>query len=551
MVEPDTVTTADITALSQLREAVGARFLGYVLACTPDAAEELLSGTRNLSAKQLPVVRRMSATLNLLPADLAPDLKTNAIQYLLVQVEDGRTMAARLRAQVRDDEAVPVTAEPGLEQHMAALAFDAYPAFLYPNEETEWPFSDRPNINVSRIIHQHPQYKQFLSAILSDPKIGKKFVKTSNELGHYTHVYSNVGRGGGQQLAMLPEIIMMNALRRLKIAALDPIAFVEAAVDELKLSRTILGGGQNHGATVAAKVAFTGILLPPGATLDFAGAIIREVSEADRRYAPAALKGKLSGEDAAGNHATVNYDGDVLMEYNFPYSARVSSEPIDMTGGWPNDLYPPSEIDAIILHLRFGLMLAIERESRAQLVPTWRLYQAPLESASSLSWYDPRHGVGIMPVALTADEFTAWSGWCEKLSAPHVSKIDVALSRILRAVAERREPSDLLVDSVIAWENIFGTKEGEPTFRITACLASLLEDTLEKRLALRTKLSAIYTLRSDVVHGNRPLKRTEFATCYEALDIAIRAVKILLSDRSDILQQPDGGRRSAMLLLGG
>ena len=90
-----------------------------------------------------------------------------------------------------------------------------------------------------------------------------------------------------------------------------------------------------------------------------------------------------------------------------------------------------------------------------------------------------------MPVQLTEAEVAAWGEWYARLSTAHVTRISLALSRILRALAERREPSDVLIDSVIAWENLFGTSEGEPTFRVSTCLAVLLEDSFDARADLK------------------------------------------------------------------
>jgi hypothetical protein len=108
----------------------------------------------------------------------------------------------------------------------------------------------------------------------------------------------------------------------------------------------------------------------------------------------------------------------------------------------------------------------------------------------------------------------------------------------------------VLIDSVIAWENLFGTKDGEPTLRVTASLALLLESEREARRKLRTRLAKIYGLRSDVVHGNKPLSKSDYPLCYEALDIAIQALRVLLQDRTDVLEKPDGAQRSLHLILG-
>jgi len=154
-----------------------------------------------------------------------------------------------------------------------------------------------------------------------------------------------------------------------------------------------------------------------------------------------------------------------------------------------------------------------------------------------------------MPTELNEAEVTAWGQWYERLSSAHLDKIELALTRILRAIAERLEPSDVLIDSVIAWENLFGSKEGEPTFRVTICLAMLLERSFQARKDLKKRLSDIYALRSKVVHGGGNLKESEYPRCQEALSIAIDAVRVLITERTDILELPDGAARSTALLL--
>jgi Apea-like HEPN len=116
-------------------------------------------------------------------------------------------------------------------------------------------------------------------------------------------------------------------------------------------------------------------------------------------------------------------------------------------------------------------------------------------------------------------------------------------------VAVWREPMDVFIDAVIAWESLFGTTEGEPTFRVTTCLAALLEDDPARRVELKSQLGKIYALRSKVVHGSGDLKASEYPRC-QALEVAIRAVRNLLADRNDLLRISDTAVRSATLLLG-
>jgi Apea-like HEPN len=107
----------------------------------------------------------------------------------------------------------------------------------------------------------------------------------------------------------------------------------------------------------------------------------------------------------------------------------------------------------------------------------------------------------------------------------------------------------VLIDSIIAWENLFGSKEGELRFRITSSLAVLLEESYQARKDLKKRLSDLYDLRSKVVHGSRNLKRSEYPQCQEALSIAIEAIRVLIRERPDLLELPDGTERSTALLL--
>lgn len=304
--------------------------------------------------------------------------------------------------------------------------------------------------------------------------------------------------------------------------------------------------------TVKAYQAFTGVRLPPGAMWNADGSVVvREVTERDREYAPESLKSQLTTTDAAGITTVINYDGDVMIECDYPYKVKSVSAPIEDARPVLDEL-SSNLVNRVSDRLRLSLLIAVRREGyKVQLVPSWQFYEDPLDSGYSLSWNDSTQAVGLMPVQLTETEVKTWREWFELFGNPHVENIELALSRVIRAVSERREPSDVLIDSVIAWENLFGSKDGEPTLRVTASLALLLEENPQARRKLRTKLGKIYALRSDIVHGTSALSdQAEFAACYEALDIALEALRILLRDRTDVLAQRTGTERSLHLIVG-
>jgi hypothetical protein len=98
----------------------------------------------------------------------------------------------------------------------------------------------------------------------------------------------------------------------------------------------------------------------------------------------------------------------------------------------------------------------------------------------------------------------------------------------------RAEPADRLVDSVIAWENLFGTSEGEPRLRISAAMAWLLAgDAATRREALQLEIKGIYDARSKIVHGaaasDDPRLPDEAS---RALALGLDSLRVLFSERS-------------------
>jgi hypothetical protein len=240
------------------------------------------------------------------------------------------------------------------------------------------------------------------------------------------------------------------------------------------------------------------------------------------------------------------------LRMRFPLKVRIEAPPAaGEVNAWPEDMQPPAALDRSVERLRLSLLLAVRRDSAAQLLPTWRYFDDPLGYGIASSWFDPRNAVGFVPIKLTAEEVASVSHWYDTLSHPRFDKIGVALRRIIKAVAERREPADVLIDSVIAWENIFGTSEGEPTLRVTASLAILLEPNLDKREALRRELNAIYRLRSKLVHGSYELSIADGPLCQTALDIALSTLRMLADKRGDVLEKADGAERSLYVILRG
>jgi hypothetical protein len=122
-----------------------------------------------------------------------------------------------------------------------------------------------------------------------------------------------------------------------------------------------------------------------------------------------------------------------------------------------------------------------------------------------------------------------------------------APTRLLRASNERRDKGDALIDTVIAWEALFGATS-EATLRVSGAIAKLLRPAGDDRRHLRKRAAEIYALRSQLVHGVEvaPTDLTEASD--EALQLGIDAVRTRLSSRSDLAGKTSSERSTELLL---
>jgi hypothetical protein len=186
--------------------------------------------------------------------------------------------------------------------------------------------------------------------------------------------------------------------------------------------------------------------------------------------------------------------------------------------------------------------------------PTWRYIHNPFDIGFIGGWSTLPHGKGFMPKTLNEAESDNWGKFAVAICKHRQGKIDVAINRTLRAMAERLDFMDVMVDAVIAWENLFA-KSGESTLRVSGSLAWLLKETPADREKLRSEVAAIYKSRSAIVHGNASSSSSQdryVAQANRALVITVDALRALFTRRRGLLVEcADGAARSNRLLMGG
>jgi Apea-like HEPN len=125
------------------------------------------------------------------------------------------------------------------------------------------------------------------------------------------------------------------------------------------------------------------------------------------------------------------------------------------------------------------------------------------------------------------------------------------MTRTLRAIAERRDTYDRLIDAVIAWESLFGAVT-DSTLRVCGSLARLLHDTDADREAGYNRYKKVYDARSKIVHANSKQPELAEVEAYgrTAIDASLKVIEKLLTTHLSLLSL-ESSQRSQQVLLGG
>lgn len=203
----------------------------------------------------------------------------------------------------------------------------------------------------------------------------------------------------------------------------------------------------------------------------------------------------------------------------------VSREPSPQDQGIDEDSRVYAEQTRQLLPLAFAMATAEDEKCAPLVVFESRLI--PLITSNSFSlpglFLPPR--VQVTP---TSRELQMAAEWSRRLVQDRDDSLRVAERRIVSAITERTDRADSLIDAIIAWESIVGTRS-ETVYRVTAALSKLLESNYSERVSLRRELEKIYDIRSRVVHGELVEYSDIVNAADRAINIAIRTVIELYS----------------------
>jgi hypothetical protein len=537
-----------------LLETFGSPFLAY--ACASDEATMLarLDGIAELPAQAertlqslVPIAEQIAAEIGKREEGLGP---SPAFLLQLLNFDpvpfEGPWNAYRLAAGGSLAQ-LPDTPDDELASALLQMALIQYPSFLLPRDRND-PFGF---MGIS--FFRHPLRPRLVELIGTDPGLSRLFTDTDPGLGRRSFVYTSLGNGLTLQSVMLSEMLLRTAWDAASISALQP-TFEEFCVEVLRSLEVVRSAARGDSTHLRALVAFTGITTG-GGSISTPWGDLRPLTDVERNAAPSSLSGAVTGSDTEGNRITISYAGELILDTELPYTVSVHEQSrVDFESlRWPtlrgaDDLR--HRLEAIQLSTLFTV--AARPGSVAIARPAWAWIADPLSHGGGIRSWNVRSGPGFRPHELSREERDELGRWCQRIADHRTPPIDIAIRRVIGVAEDRTDPADRLVDSVIAWENLFGTGEGEVTLRVTLALACLLEpDSPVRRESLQRRLKELYQARSSIVHGN-PFDNQRIAElANEAFDCAVRALAALFRDRPDVLSLPNGARRSLRLMLGG
>jgi hypothetical protein len=545
------VTTTGGARDALLLETLGSRLLAYL--CNVSVADvevrfregsHLPGDGENALAQLLPLAERIAQDqLN------HPGLPVSFSTRLLGEVPSGSAHSVgnilRLAAGGGVDERTDDGSDPdSVKRLLFQLGRDSYPQLLLP--AGEWP---HPHL----MFFNHPAQAELLAAVQADEQLSKLYPSEDPGLGHQGAMYTSLGSGGTIQSVMFGETVIGSAWELARMATSS--AYLPDLYDSIDATVNVLRAAVAGDAVqVPAFIYFTGFTTG-GRTIDTPWGALRPITETEREAAPSALEGRVSGSGAEGQSVTVSYAGEVVLTAQFPFWVRSSAwspgdefpehpEPATMTGA--------SALRRCTEGIQLAVLLAGDRPvgEWATARFAWQWIADPTTQGRAIGWADTRSSPGFMPHELSDEECEEVSRWATLIDSQWKSRIDIAIRRMLSAAQQRTDPADRLVDSVIALENLFGTIEGEPRFRVSSAMAWLLGGDAADRRSLQSEVKGLYDDRSKIVHGGTFDELSIAARSNRALELARASLRALLRDRPDVLRLQDGAARSLTLVLG-
>jgi Apea-like HEPN len=367
-----------------------------------------------------------------------------------------------------------------------------------------------------------PQYRNAVETLSIEPDLGPLLPVPDEPDPMFTHI----GGGFRQPFQLMIGSLLMSAGQRMYYLRLEETrtAFVRAVLENYE---ELLRAARGEQIRVYSIVGYTGILLTEGENVQTPWGTIRPAPP------------KLSfGFGLSPTTAVLTSPRLMSVQVN-----REANPPIPQ----PDPLWVAQvEQTRQVLPLAF----AFSTLDSALCAPVVTFETLLLPLTASVSYSMP--GIpGVLPPQRQASpsqqELAQAEDWSRRLERDHSDSLQVAERRLVSAISQRVDKADSLIDAVIAWESMVGTRS-ESVFRITAALAILLASRAEERPGLRRKLQKLYDIRSRVVHGDLVDQSEVISASEQAIDTGLRTLRALYSRGGDWLTTKSSERADRLIL---
>jgi hypothetical protein len=526
----------EVPSRTQLIEALGKHFLGYVCACDPRQVERAYTGAGSLPARQQAILDR---TLGL----AAPMAWLRPVSALSVESmggsgpvvdhsfgqfcaigDDGLTLAQRLRTDAGGDVVeLPDPAEDLLRHALHWFARDMWP-YLLVGRPLAGSVGAAPTSGAGAAAFNHPAQAQLRDA-LAKPRepVGRLFAGTDAELAESTRISTSGGTAGTVQLALLAQQLIENAAARCGWPRTHEWSGLISQVDsQLAELRSLVRG---RVAAVPADVGLAGLTLGTGQELETALGTLR----------PAPMEIQPIPGPAQAN-----------LQVRLAFPLRYTLD-VDVLHGPDTHYWESWRIfHGRINQLRLAVLLAVHPSTSGVLQVVAYQVRDPIFWAGRISPW--RLAPPAIPIE--AEEHAAIVEWARLLKERYHPSLAMAIRRVLLAADGLRDPEDALVDAVIGLESLFGTGQGEVAFRLQTALAFLFGTDASSRATIHAEVRELYDARSKLVHGGHlELAHELYAMVSRAVNLLLDSLRRLLTTHQHLLSDQARGKR--LILAGG
>ncbi|MFC8407502.1 hypothetical protein ACFUG9_28535 [Streptomyces griseoincarnatus] len=527
--------------ISELDEVYGSRFVRFVLALpeTWEVGDEI-------DTQRSDVVNALyswcQAFQEMDPLNRWINLTSLATRRI---VSDKQSNASFLRSLCGGRMNVPRREDDEVFNILVEHARDVYPAFLIdhpgeariPRSPFATPDEQGGNLDFYRAVLRDAQLKYLFPEEMSkDPEaLDREALYKVTSL-----VYFEVGQGGTFQLLLFAFHLLNSAYSRCVVAGDDSFeAYLTAVAQNLADARSLAAG---RAAKVPVVLGLSNISISGTDAIDLPGGLLRKVLPGDKAFIPPhvkvdallvldaqiriAHKGKHPNDSEGHNDEVWRRAFEVMRKWH-------------QSQQWDVDCH------------RLAFMLADRETHRSGVIQVLQAAINPLQGHVSISWNDEVSYTTASELKIEAGRAGEIAHWVEQVTSHHPRSLRVAMRRILSAASARTDPSDALVDAVLAWENIFSDSP-ETSLRVCGSLSVLLEPVnREERRRLLKELNDIYATRSAIVHGNAKEPTDEAVRKHgdRALEVAVEAMRRLYAN-PDLLRSQSASARGRDVLLG-